>query len=388
MKVSYPIKLFTFVIAVFPILNVYTVFEQPLGDIALVISITLLIFQINKKKIRIQWQFLLMCFYILIDFLFRYIVHDMSAFTTNRVLHNIFYYLIIAFFIKNYFNIDFGIKILRRMSLFATAYIYLQQIIMTFSGYYLPGTLPFLSLGREDLLFYNLYATQATFRPRSIFTEPASFCAYVGLYLTISLVIYKNKQINWKNMFEWIFISGGLLISRSGNGFVILIILWGLYLFNGGYLIKRNLVFIFLIFIIVLFLWNKQAFNDVFVHIRMGGFEGRFSNMFYPFQEMKSIFYLFFGNGMSLITNSIYMPGFSVVIYYYGIVGMLFWLFMYLLIFKKGDSINRRVLILFLVLNCAGNAMFGILTVFYSAFMIKKLNNAENNRNVSIDKCM
>ena len=112
-----------------------------------------------------------------------------------------------------------------KVVLFSCIFFLVQEIMYITSGYRISGLLPFLPTiygGDVDLI-----ATQTVSeRSASFFLEPSYFAQYLFPFIALSLVQFNTQGLRYS-----ILVSLIVLLTRSGNGILLLAIIWGIWLF-------------------------------------------------------------------------------------------------------------------------------------------------------------
>lgn len=384
-------KLFTLVVILFPILSLYKT-PIPGVDIATLFALMFIPFLIiNNEKISINKPLIIMLFYtILSTFLslwFQSSVDDsMIFFRLGKLVILIVVFLLWGF--NSYFDSSYALKTLRIVTLAATFYVVLQSVSQHFFYIVLPRAIYSLLVDSTHLVVQLIdleSAYSSNYRPSAFFLEPAHFSQYVLVYLAITLFgINRNSYFNlrWK---EALFISLGIILSRSGMGIILASLLW--FLFAVKVLIskrinKKHLLIVFTLSVITLislfFLRNHDfiiyALNRVFATDDVGynAIQGRIGG-YVSFLELNTLYQLI-GVGYGTI-NGTYFNGLSSTLYWSGILGIIPMLYILIDAFIKGENFQKIfVLIYFILLSFAG--VYGALLCFYLPLLYMKFDSS------------
>ena len=374
-------KIFTFLMVVYPIINVYgTQIESiGIGDLLLIIIIPFIIMDLfsrkNENKIKLNIQMGILFLYTLLQLLI--IIAFCNQQYSNKIIlptiRLLVYFAIITFFAKTYFDIDLGLKILKKVALFATIFLFIQIIFFYIFSIYIPGTIPGLRASEAIMEYNTIMQTQTTGRLRSIFMEPAHYAMYVSLALGIELIGKEEKDK--KAIF---ILTLGLLMSASSTAIIMVAILYAIYIWKNfkkssreG--IKRLLGLFFIIIIafpifmktFAYEIFYKRTFND-----ENSSIDGRFGNYDLVLEDVNNI-NLFFGRGILKISDN-YIPTLPRIFYYYGLFGVIFFIAITIknLITLKGVAWIAWLILLILMFPT--EIFFSHYILLYIPFMNKK----------------
>lgn len=236
---------YTMLIIVLPIMGVYAVPFLPLaislGELLLIGMIPFIILAQVGKSVTVNfsnpfWEYLiysLMATLIAscsLFFMFQgYDVTDMLF----RVVRDMFYFLLILFFGKDFFDFSLGIKILLKVAKFASLFMLVQflayQIFRLSVWGILPGVQTTISGGvvSNEVIehFMKSAIIDGYLRAYGFFSEPAAAAQYLSVALIAIFFLNKKHKID----FKWaILISLAILVTFSVNGYIALIFSWGM----------------------------------------------------------------------------------------------------------------------------------------------------------------
>ncbi|MCM2590891.1 hypothetical protein NDQ53_16435 [Rossellomorea marisflavi] len=209
-------KIYTSLLILFVILSLYSI---GLTTFTLADAFLLFLFPIyfidlyRKKTLNIHVPLTLVSFYIILHMLvILFIYNDFEIFMPT--MRFVGYLLFFALFVRSYFDLSLGWRLLKITSIISTIFLIVQFFLMNYFNFYLSGFVPGIPLVNNELslLGDQLYLNNIN-RPRSFFQEPAHYASFVLVYFCISL-FFDFKA----NKFGLIFIGVGLIVSGSLTG--------------------------------------------------------------------------------------------------------------------------------------------------------------------------
>jgi hypothetical protein len=376
-------KLFTFVIITLPILSVYrSPFE--FFDLGTFLILVFTPFIIYKTDCRISQNklMILLLFYIILGSMISLITYPVSIIPLLRL--GKFTLLIIIVLLIGYnklFNPQYAIKVLKIVTNLAVVYILVQVSLLNVFGILLPNGFP--SLAESDLYLSSLNISAT--RPSSFFLEPAHFAQYSLVYLSYCMfVVDKTANLfnDWKSV---VFISIGIILSKSGQGLLFLVVIWIVWLltiFLKEMSIKKwmSLFCMTVVFSVIIPLLIKSELiaatlirlltentsgGGNAIKARLNGFE-----YLSQLTGLNKIFGMGFGN----VPEGIYLSGYAYIIYCTGYLGL--FIFISILIYTL-VKIGRfqKILLLMYSIMLIGAQMFSATTIcFYFALFYINLN--------------
>lgn len=388
-------KIFTLCVILYPILSIYstpimgvTIADMLLGFILVYIVLGMIKYKkINRKNI--VTPLLYIGIYILFQVLVLMLFKD-SKYINEIIMRSfryIVYIIVVSLLSRKFFKYTYAKIYLEKVSIFSTFYIIIQTILIRVFHYYLPGTIPGMTLTNELVSKFNETANQLTLiRPRSIFSEPAGYASYVIVFFVIKLFSCEYEKNRMK---VCIFISIGILCSMSNTGIVLSVILWGIWLgkkiistdkFNNISLSQKNILLALVIVPIISILVVNSSYFSIFLD-RTFSTTGIGASTINRISSYLNIFYrksyslseIVFGHGMIDYSNAGgYIPAIPRIFYYYGIMGVILYLRLFLYLFKNLSGEGHYILLTVLLMSIAGDAMFGVAIIFYFPFMLSK----------------
>lgn len=292
-----------------------------------------------------------------------------------RTLRFVFYLLFIALFVREFFDFNLGLKILKVTSIISSILLIIQFVLLHFANYYLSVYIPGLPLAAESLneLGKN-YALGYAKRPNSIFQEPAHFASYVLLYFGITL--FSNYK---KEKMIIILLGVSLILAGSSTGILLalgLVFLWLLKLLKELHSTQKVLNFMLILTFVAIFslVFSK---TQIFVNFVDRTFEngsateGRFGNYSDIFLEKTSTVDKIIGHGM--VRYDDYIPGIPRIYYYFGIIGLSVFIFYGLFNMLKKPGYQKITLLLLLISSLGTEIILGKFIILYLPFIVGKI---------------
>ena len=355
--------LFTTLVIVYPILSVYYSGFSSLtvADVLLLILLVPIFFHYFRyKKISIRKSWIPFLIFLVVQFLVLNL-HGIDDYGIMRIFRFALYYLVIAIGNSEFFDINYGHKVLRNISLCVSIFGLIQAVGIYVFGVYIPGVLKFLPIMREELLTYGSEYVSGTLRVRSVFGEPAHLAIYLCVYLIISLLSEGKKNIR-----EALIVTLCLIFSVSSTAYYLLFFIWGVYLLKSLWEkrdVSANTViyvicvcFICVIGIIILFnsglwklFWERNFVTGSSISGRISGYEQAFNKMYTP-----DVLNRLFGHGYDDYRGTYqfhYFAGIPLLYWYMGYVGLGLFLLIILweFIISKGIVSKMLIIVIFML---------------------------------------
>ncbi len=228
-------KVATVLIIILPILTSYQspVAALGIGELVLLVAgIISLPYMLKNNNITI-YKYYYFIFYSILISLFVLLIHNTYNLSDiiKRLGVMIFYTFIIFGFADKLFNIDYGLKLYKKLALFSAGFIFIQTGFYYFFNKVILGILPGTTLNYSISSYSGLYQKYAgmsdiLFRPASFFLEPSYFAQFIAPSLLLILFTEHTKSTYPKA----IFITVSMLLSTSANAFAFAGVIWILYL--------------------------------------------------------------------------------------------------------------------------------------------------------------
>lgn len=370
------------------------------GDILLGFNLILLCLSIVKFKINLRrvvpLPFLLYISLIIAHSSVFYMVEMPDFYLTLGLFRYLLHMSVVLLGVRYFISIDYFIKIYIKVAVVVTLYIYAQRIALDFFSVILPTNvfyLPTTDTIESLLLFTDQFISgDRMYRPRSTFMEPAVYAEYVIpiLYYLLNL----SSEHKRKNYYVAIFLSGGILVSGSGTGIVLLFVSWlkTVYLLLEKFSKYTVLMYLAVISFVIAILQSPFLMHTVITRIFGDGstklstpFTNRASGIVPFFDGTYSIENIFFGHGMWNDT-AIYSSGFIPVMFKFGIFFTAIFISILLLSYKNSGHVGKHMIILTLILGIATNVFFEIHSVNMFAFIYIDYQTKKNQESIRLSQ--
>ena len=385
-------KLFTILLIIFPILYMYQtpILTLTVADVLLIILIPFLLIDMARKEIKISIYKPLgiVVLYIILQTLVIILLSNDSNINSSifSICRLLLYYIVLTVFTKNYFDIELGIKIYKKVAIFVCCFLFLQIICEKLFGIYIPGTIPGLPVS-EALTEYNVQKSAGnSARLRSLFAEPAHFSTYVSLIFAIDLL--KENKINKRIIIYTL----GLLLSGSSTGIFMVAIIYAVYFiknmksFSKRTIINITVIMILIAIILPMYMQTesfKIFYERTFVN-ENSSIDGRFENYGMVLEETNTI-NLIFGRGTFAEIED-YIPALPRIYFYYGIIGMIYFFIRSARNFIKLKGTQFASWLVLFILIFPTELIFGYLIMVYMPFIIKGENERKSGNIDSIEE--
>lgn len=146
-----------------------------------------------------------------------------------RIIRYAFYVFVALFVCKKLLNIHMLVKSVVDIALIATAFLIVQVAMYRIFGVYIKGTVSFIPLYVDGYNAADRMVFGDMFRATSFFLEPAHYSRYAAIAL--SIILFKNKTVKNKDIVRGVFISAGIILSTSSQGYILLALIWFVFIF-------------------------------------------------------------------------------------------------------------------------------------------------------------
>lgn len=370
------------------------------ADLYLVIC--LLIYIIIQKKFKIsKFDISLIIFLIFIV-----ISHFLNILLNNDLA----IFEIITRTLKLYFYLIMGISILPRLVCFksliksykyfailATLFLMLQFFIYHTTGLYLNGIIPFIELVNPGYNYEPILLSGKFLRASGFFTEPGYYAQFILPYIVMLLFYSDHENINTNNkLLILIFLLLGVLLSSSGQGIFISIIILFIYFINYIYVNKllkwSHISFIILSIIVFIIVYSTTNFFSYFIErYKFSPFSSTGIRIFRGvsiFNNLPAHYQLVgigYGNiGNYVIRNSIttpfdifstaeYVSSLTNVLISTGLIGLIVFTSIFFIRFLFSSQLYTKILIIVLIILfistsiiVSTNSIIYLLIIFYN----------------------
>jgi hypothetical protein len=344
-----------------PILNIYSI-----GIVGLSVGKLLLLLFIVYGLFIKQYSLPKFPRNYLLYFIYMFIIPFLYIFTDMTSMSDILYKSIGTMFFALSFGyayryLDYGclVRIYEKSALICSVFFLIQEIFYFSGGTRILGIIPGLPIVNGENTNAYVDMQEALTRSTSFFLEPAHFAQYISMYLVIKLFADRDKFVDFSSFFASII----LLLSRSGNGYFVLILCWSIYLLLC--IVKRRYLSKVFLSIIVLMALVSVALNfegnEILSSVisrkeelstnaeNTSGYIRIFSGYFF-YNELPSMAKIFgIGHGRLGHANALYLNGIQQILIFGWIIGLfLFSIFLFGLM--KNNSTIAKILVLVILL--------------------------------------
>lgn len=377
-------RTYTLLVVITPIMCVYKSLAPGI-DLAtfIFLAFSLRIFIAAKGKISIVKPLIAFFVYVIISTLVS--LQMQESFSIFSIVLRLGKYLMVIFLViiignRQLFDVDYGFKLLKRVTLMAVGYIFLQTIMYRAAGILLPNAI-------MSLVSYQEYAeidyerlAEHFYRPTAFFVEPSSYCQYTLLYLSFSVFGWKGEKLvhNWKIAAA---ITFGILLSGSGQGIMMAVLIWVMWFLKRLVFTKlqmKNLVVLVSLVLVLAvsspFLMQSELVSKplerVFTDNKEGGgnaFMGRMGGYMY-FGMLPNTFKLI-GMGYGNVPKDVYFNSLSYTLYCNGILGCLLLVYLFGDIVIKGTGFQKVFGMIYFGLLAGATTFTATNICFYFSFI-------------------
>lgn len=396
-------KILMFIMALYPILDIYCLPFGPnisIGTYSILLLFILFVLDGERDILgHLPKGFALLWAYIAIHGYVESITNFKIASLLPGGLNFVLWVVMFSFCYRR-FNLPIFRKFYRWIFIICSVLLIIQEILRIGTGMRLILLLPLPLV--DGLPTDLLYLIQSNLdRSCSLFREPSHFAIFSLPLLAIELFYGdSNKWLSWMSLF----IIVTLFVLRSGNGFLgafVLILIRTLLYFNKASLAQKAFMILVLLpisYFAISQYTNSELGQTVVDRVDnigtsdestsydrlIRGFElyGKlpFGNKIIGIPKDKISYYISSSGMSQAFTKNVindkedtYLNGISTILVYYGIIGMLLFVFIYINVIRNNTIMGTSQIILFLLLMFVGQS-------FLSFFMLLTLIIAMKNK--------
>lgn len=259
-------KIVSYLVVLLPILGTYGFFLKSVtfADVAICIILFFAVLKSTKKKTnKYDKNYIIFVVWGIISTVFSLVMFDniSSTNTLIQLIKFILYSFMIILIPKNYFDIVLAKKIYSNVVIVISIIVFIQYFLYLITGNFYPWVLNskiFPPIYVNDDYFTTSYLYMlggSSYRPSSIFSEPALFAQYVSPCLIMNLFSKRTK-----NKYLTVFlITMSVILGKSANGIIYIAVIWFVYLISRLFSFFKNKDFkvklstIIVIFVLIIF---------------------------------------------------------------------------------------------------------------------------------------
>lgn len=372
-------KLFTILIVMFPVLSVYStpIYRVSVADFfLLVIGIFIIIdfFYRRKKIYKRDMPIIVLMIYIFFTFILQFYSNTgVEIFSTLRYI----LYILILIIGRDYFNFNYGIKLLKYTTLTISVYVILQFLVFKLFNVTLPSFISLFPIMDNNFLeIQNSSYYLEFYRPTGIFLEPSHFAQFCVVYL----IYLTNSNVEKRKYTQIIIIIFAILCSGSSIGFIVLILIFGMNFmkyFIRGISLKKFLISIIAILIVGIIIYKVPYFSKIITRMQSetGEFNGaavqyRFKSLELLLNDGRDFSYKLIGLGRG--SENVYYTGIFYILNAHGIIGVGLYVLMALFAWVKNIKFNSDLILVVFILSIGSEYIVNFGILFYMMFLIKQ----------------
>jgi hypothetical protein len=391
------VKAYTLTIITLPITTQYKSFIPgiSMGELFVLIIIPFIRLNFDDSKVSLNKilsnPFLWYVFYLIIGSLIS--ITTQSHFSLfeiiTRLIRYTFYIFCAVVLSRRFFNLQYCMQWYGRISIFATLYLMLQLFLFYTNGTLLRGTIPWLDVTNEYYSFEGQKSLLLDFyRPHSIFLEPGYYVIFILPFLAYSLF---NKHTS--NLKLSIFLTIGLVLSTSGQGLILSVVIWSIWIIrqtlNKKRKVKIQIIPIFFLFVVITpFILQNDTIQRSIDRLWGGPTASSTSRIFDGFNIYGELPILYkvigvgFGNEAFLINNQLissgsqgvlsYMNSLAYILVNLGIIGFLLLIGIFIFMFIKARGFQRICLFILVILSAVGTIFVSSTIILYISIIMSK----------------
>lgn len=233
-------KIFTVLLCFWPMLNVYSYQAGGLlgiGDICVLLYACMNIRYCRRIRFfrEVEYYFVFLIAIIALSLIDTCLIGEkgdgLGAITS--VARIAFYSVIIVVFVPRLFEVEYGIRIIKGITVISSLVVYLQTLLYMFLGRVTLLILPVLPLANGETYskMYNTLVAHSGryyFRASAFFSEPAHFAQYALIGILLFLYTRNGEQnvSDRKSFWLAVLCSGATVLSTSSIGIILTVVIW------------------------------------------------------------------------------------------------------------------------------------------------------------------
>ena len=376
-------KLYTILIIMLPILGVYKspVYFFDLGTFLVLASFPFILYK-SKGTILNNKTLIILLAYIFTASIYIF-AHEfmllLPILRTVKFLIMIFAVLLLGY--HKLFDAEYAIKILKVITNVAVMYLIVQIVLYRGFGILLPNGFPMLADNSGYLS--NIYIS--AIRPSSFFLEPAHFAQYSIVYLTYCIFGIESHQKLFKNWKNALFITVGIILSTSGQGILMVVILMSIWLLLNIAKKKiklQNIIYTFCMIMLLLIalplIMKTEVVTNLLTRIFTENISGGGNALYarvsgYTILQNLNGIHSIIGMGFGNVPENMYLSGYAYIIYCTGYLGLAIFITLLTSTFLKVHKFSKVLVVLFAIM-LIGAQMFTATSIcfYFAIFYISK----------------
>ncbi len=376
-------KLFSVFLAVYPLLCIYKAFYKfTIGDVILMFFLVLGIMRPFKLDFRVLSIGAFVGFTVFAFILNMVFFQSMSSLAIPayalRLIKLIFYLLCAVINGKAFFKTKYFEKAIFITAIGVCAFLFFQYGMFYGTGTVILGRIPGLTVYLQEYLELDYEAIYSySFRPCSLFLEPANFCQFMVVPLALSLF---SKNISRKErIFYVVIFTVGMLLSTSAQGMLYLAVVYVAYFIRGTKRKSLIVVFMAIAIIVAIVMYSevsviKTAVDRLFNENAVGARFGSYSYL----KTMEGI-HLVLGYGYGVVPEDEFLAGAAYIIYGCGMFGFASVCLMFYELYRRAWGNKGKVICFIFFIALFGTSIFYNYMLFWYISIILCVRDSEKS---------
>ena len=368
-------NVYTFLCVFLPILSIYLspVSGVELGTFAVVLFTPYLLLASRKVEFHFPFAMGVVILYTILCTVMALMGDEFYSKPSSIILRlGRFVFLLsvlIGFGVPSLYKQEKYVKTLSVVTVIVALYAIVQYVAYHMFDLQLPHT-----FGPAKLEGGVYETVDAVYRPSSILPEPSSAAYFMVPYLCYALFSTEAKRDN-RFLKKALLISLGILCTTSGQGLLVLIACWCVWVFRETtfFNIKRLIIFVVFGLIALSQIDLDFTINRITTEDSMNAIDARSEG--YELLKTFPIEELIYGKGFGNYDEEIFFSSFASIIFSTGIVNMVLVVIMYLYFFIKGNYFSKMLVICSLILMVGGGVYTATFICFYYPLLIANTNH-------------
>lgn len=369
-KKTFGAKVYPWILVLLPVLSIYKVGPLDLDVVVMAaFFLSALFFRRHVRLTPTGMNILWLIGYILVITFINMLVGQKFSSSSDILMRTGRYclYLLIVFFLGNEcVSYETLMKAYRVVAYAATIYIIIQTLVFYGAGITLPNRIGGSAKSNEV----------SVGRLRSFYTEPAVMSYSLVPFIACSLFGKHDESQKRNSSFGAVFVSGGIILSTSGQGILTIALLWAIWIvmqIRAGNFKTKNLLLLIGIAIVAAILYHVGILEFALgrtsntgegsaTDARMSGYES-----ILLLSPLQRIFGAGFGNyvventfGLDVVYQFVNYSSLAEFLFTLGAVGTLLWLVFFVWLFRKCSGCGKMLFVAMLPLALGGCPLTGI----------------------------
>lgn len=376
-------KIFSVFLAVYPLLCIYKAFFRfTIGDVLLMAFLALGLMRPQKIDFRVLsiGSFVAYTVFVFVLNLIFFKTMQLAAVLpyTLRLVKLIFYLLSAIIGGRAFFNTKYFEKALFTTSVVVCVFLFFQYIMYYGAGTVVLGRIPGLTVYLQEYLeldYETIYSY--SFRPSSLFLEPANFCQF--MVVPLGLALFSKNTTGKKRIFYIIIFTLGMLLSTSAQGMLYLAVVYIAYFLRGTTKKSMAAVFITIAIIAALIMYSEvdvvktavdRLFNENAVDARFGS---------YSYLKTMEGIHIVLGYGYGVVPEEEFLAGAAYIIYGCGMFGFAFACLMFYELYKRATGNKAKTVCFIFFVALFGTSIFYNYMLFWYISIILCVKDGEKS---------